>query len=51
MPESRVQMVARGRLFDTPTYGWLPAQSRLEAEYWAIARRAEAIPETLEWPG
>ncbi len=49
-PESREQMVARGRLFDTPAYRVLPARGRLEAEYWAIARSARTIPETLEWP-
>jgi hypothetical protein len=43
-------MVDRGRLFDTPTYRWLPAKSRLEVEYWALAQGADAIPESLEWP-
>src|SRR5262245_19737251 len=37
-PESREQTVARGLLFDTPAYRVLPAQGRLEAEYWVIAR-------------
>ena len=51
IPESRAQMVARGRLFHTPTYGWLLAQGRLETEYWAIAQSTRSIPETIQWPG
>jgi hypothetical protein len=51
MPESRREMIDRGRLFGVPTYRWLPAKGRLEAEYWAVVARAAAVPETLEWPG
>jgi len=50
MPESRREMVDRGRLFDVPTYRWLPAKSRVEVEYWAIVRHADAVPEILERP-
>ena len=50
MPESRQTMVDRGRLFDVPTYRWLPANGRIEVEYYAIIQRAESIPEVLEWP-
>jgi hypothetical protein len=50
MPESRREMIDRGRLFDTATYRWLPAKSRLEVEYWALAQSADAVPESLEWP-
>jgi hypothetical protein len=50
MPEPRRCMIARGSLFGVPAYRWLPAQSQLEAEYWAVARRADSIPETLAWP-
>jgi hypothetical protein len=50
IPESRREMIDRGRLFGVPTYRWLPAKGRLEAEYWAVARNAERIPEVLEWP-
>ncbi len=50
IPESRRAMIDRGRLFGVPSYRWLPAKGRLEAEYWAVARSAEAIPESLEWP-
>jgi hypothetical protein len=48
MPESRREMIDRGRLFDVPTYRWIPAKSRVEAEYWAIIRDADAVPELLE---
>lgn len=49
-PESRRQMVERGRLFDTPTFRWIPAASRVSVEYWCVLQAAEAVPETLEWP-
>lgn len=49
-PESRRQMVDRGRLFDTPTFRWIPAASRVSVEYWCVSQAAGAIPETLEWP-
>lgn len=49
-PESRRQAVERGRLFDTPTFGWIPARSRVSIEYWCVCRTAEAVPERLEWP-
>jgi hypothetical protein len=50
MPESRGQMIDRGRLFDVPTYRWIPAKGRVEVEYWAVTQGADTIPETLEWP-
>jgi hypothetical protein len=50
MPESRRQMVERGRLFGVPTYRWLPARTAVEVEYWIVLREAQRIPETLEWP-
>jgi hypothetical protein len=48
-PESRRQMVERSRLFDTPTYRWLPARGTLAAEYCAVVRRADTIPESLDF--
>ena len=48
-PESRRAMVDRGRLFDVPTYRWIPAKSRVEVEYWAIMRDAEIVPELLQY--
>ena len=50
MPESRREMIDRHRLFDVPTYRWLPARSRLQVEYWAVAQSAETIPESIGWP-
>ena len=39
MPESRRQMIERRELFGVPAYRWLPAKSRLEAEYCARDRK------------
>jgi hypothetical protein len=50
MPESRRAMIDRGRLFDVPTYRWIPARSRVEVEYWAAFTDADAVPERLERP-
>ena len=41
-------MIDRGRLFDVPTYRWIPAKSRVEVEYCAVIREADAVPELLE---
>jgi hypothetical protein len=49
-PESRRQMVARGSMFDTPAFRWLPARGTIAAEYWVVTRTADEIPESLEWP-
>jgi hypothetical protein len=49
-PETRRAMIERGRLFDVPTFRWIPAATRVTVEYWAALRPAEAIPETLEPP-
>jgi hypothetical protein len=49
-PESRRRMVERGRLFDTPTFRWLPARTTIDVEYCALIRPVDAIPESLEWP-
>jgi hypothetical protein len=35
-PETRRQMIDRGRLFDTPAFRWIPAKSRVEVEYTAV---------------
>ncbi len=50
MPESRRQTIDRGRLFDVPTYRWIPARTHLDVEYWVVAHGASDIPESLEWP-
>ena len=46
-PESRRQMIERGRLFDTPTFRWIPARSRVDVEYTALLRPANSISERL----
>ena len=50
-PETRREMVERGRMFDAPTYKWIPAHGRLEVEYWIVSQLADAIPEAVHWPG
>jgi hypothetical protein len=49
-PETRREMMERGRLFETPTFRWIPAASVVNVEYWIVARTAERIPESLERP-
>ena len=49
-PESRRAMVERARLFDTPTFRWIPAGAKVSVEYWCVSAAAEAVPEMLEWP-
>jgi hypothetical protein len=50
-PESRRAMIERNRLFGCPTFRWLPAQCRVNVEYWAVALPVRSIPDVLEWPG
>jgi hypothetical protein len=50
MPESRREMIDRGRLFEAPTYRWIPAKSRVEVEYWALLREAAEVPDVLRRP-
>ena len=47
MPETRRQMIGRGSLFGIPAYRWLPARSRIEAEYSALTARADTIPVSI----
>ena len=49
-PESRRQMVERGKTFDVPGFGWLPAKGKLQAEYWASVRTEQSAPESMTWP-
>jgi hypothetical protein len=49
-PESRREMIERGRLFDVPTFRWVPAATRVTVEYWATLMPVDAIPETLVPP-
>jgi hypothetical protein len=50
MPESRRQMIDRGKLFGVPTFKWIPAKSQVAVEYWIVARTATDVPEDLSWP-
>ena len=50
MPESRRQMIERGRLFDVPAYRWIPARTRVTADYWIVTGTQQSVPESLEWP-
>jgi len=47
-PETRRDMVERGRLFDIPTFRWIPARTRVEVVYEALLRPAAAIPASIE---
>lgn len=49
--ESRREMIERGRLFDVPTFRWIPAKTRVEVEYWMVAQAARRVPDALTWPG
>ena len=49
-PETRREMIERGRLFDVPTFRWIPAATRVTVEYAIVMRPADTVPETLEWP-
>jgi len=47
MPETRRQMIERGRLFDTPGFRWIGARRRIEVEYRAVLQSSDRIPESL----
>ena len=49
-PESRRAMVDRARLFDVPTFRWLPARRTLTARYAIVLEAADRVPESLGWP-
>jgi hypothetical protein len=46
-PETRRDMIDRGKLFDTACYRWLPGKRSIGVEYYAAVLQADAIPETL----
>jgi len=46
-PETRRAMVERGRLFDTPTFRWLPANGVLETAYWIVLQTRTSIPDRI----
>jgi hypothetical protein len=47
MPETRRQMIDRGRLFGTRAFRWIPARRRIEVDYRAVLKSATRIPESL----
>lgn len=47
VPETRRQMIERGRMFDTPGYRWIPARSTIHTQYYAAIGPSSAIPETV----
>jgi hypothetical protein len=51
MPETRRQMIERGSLFGVPAYRWIPAKSRVRADYCAFVQTAESIPDGATWDG
>lgn len=46
--ESRRQMIDRNAMFGVPAYRWIPAKTKLHAEYYAFITTAESIPNRLE---
>ena len=44
-------MIDRARLFDTPTYRWIPAKGRVEVEYLADSGIAGGFPDGTFRPG
>jgi hypothetical protein len=51
MAESRRRMVERGKLFETPTFFWAPAQTRHTVHYCAFLRNAATVPSGVQWDG
>ena len=49
-PESRREMIERARLFNVPTFRWIPAATLVTVEYAIVLRPADSVPETLDWP-
>src|SRR6185295_11689377 len=49
-PETRRAMVDRGRMFDMPTFRWLPANGVIEATYWIVLQTRASIPDRISPP-
>ena len=47
-PETRRQMIERNRLFDIPSYRWLPARSRITVRYSFFIQQTEKPLETFD---
>jgi hypothetical protein len=46
-PETRREMIERGRLFDTATFRWIPALSAVTVEYRIVVLHASRVPEVI----
>jgi hypothetical protein len=44
-------MIERGSLFGAPGFRWIPARTKVRADYCAFLTTAPAIPETVTWDG
>jgi hypothetical protein len=51
VPESRREMIDRGKMFGVPGYRWITAKGRLQADYCAFVTTASKIPEDFLWSG
>jgi hypothetical protein len=51
VPETRRQMIQRGCLFGEQGFRWIPAKTKVRAEYYAFITAADAVPEDIEWTG
>jgi hypothetical protein len=51
VPETRRQMLARGSMYGTPCFRWIPAGSRVVARYCAVVGSASRPPHALAWDG
>lgn len=47
MPETRRQMIERGGLFGEKGFRWIPAKTKVRAEYCAFITAAESVPEDV----
>jgi hypothetical protein len=47
IPESRRQMIDRGKMWGIPCYRWAPAKSEVAVEYYAGIAQAERMPRSL----
>jgi hypothetical protein len=43
-------MIDRARLFETPTYRWIPARRSLAVEYWVVVQECDRAPQMLVAP-
>ena len=48
IPESRRKMIDRQAMFGMPGYRWIPAKTKVRADYWAFITTADSIPNSLE---